>query len=534
MTETTPPATSPAADPAPKPKTPAVSRPAFLLSGALVIGLLVEWLIHVPSIGFGHGLAALVAVAGWLFIGRGLRLRASLSGVLMLVYVAGLGVLTALRDSATLEWINILAGLTLLLLAAVIYLPGRLHQLSLSRYLSEGFLSAVAALGEPFVLLFSDMPAARAAAPAGKRGLGAAVGGIFLALPLLLLFGGLFYAADAVFAGYVKDIFRDIDLGVILSHLFLWAWVAWLVAGGLHHAFTRRGDNTAAAALKLSRPAGLRIGNTQGIIVLASLNILFLAFVLVQAVYLFGGVDTLQRAGMTYSEYARKGFFELVSVAALVLTLVLALDWLTWPRAGAGGKFVNVLNGLLIVFTFVIMASAVQRMLLYQRTYGMTELRLYTTAFMGWLAVVLFWLIVTVLLRTDGEKSSAGRRLFAFGALIAGMALILVLNILNPDALIARTNLARSVAGVGEELDVKYLTTQLSADAIPVLAAGMPTLSDPCLRAELARGLIDKHGRMAAQYRKSGWRGITYSQIRAAQTLQSWQDVLRQYAATCQ
>jgi len=78
MAETTPPATSPAAEPAPK--MPAVSRPVFLLSGALVIGLLVEWLIHVPSIGFGHALAALVAVAGWLLVGRGLRLRASLSG----------------------------------------------------------------------------------------------------------------------------------------------------------------------------------------------------------------------------------------------------------------------------------------------------------------------------------------------------------------------------------------------------------------------------------------------------------------------
>jgi len=241
----------------------------------------------------------------------------------------------------------------------------------------------------------------------------------------------------------------------------------------------------------------------------------------------------LQRAGMTYSEYARKGFFELVSVAALVLTLVLALDWLTWPRAGAGGKFVNVLNGLLIVFTFAIMASAVQRMLLYQSTYGMTELRLYTTAFMGWLAVVLFWLIVTVLARADGEKSAAGRRTFAFGALIAGMALILVLNLINPDALIARTNLARSVAGVGVSLDTEYLTLILSADATPALAAGLPALPNPCTRAELAQGLLDQHGRFAAQYRKSGWRGVTYSQVRGAQTLQRWQEVLQQYAGSC-
>ncbi len=529
MTETTPAETTPAAKP------PALARPTFVLSSALLIGLLVEWLIHVPGVGFGHALAALVIVAGWFVVGRGLGRRASRSGLFLLVYVAVLGVLTALRASPTLQGINILAGLTLLLLAAVVYVPGGLHQLSLSRYLSEGFLSGLAALGEPFVLLFSDLPAERTLpAPAGKRGAGAALGGIFLALPLLLLFGGLFYAADAVFAGYVKDIFRDINIGVILAHLFLGLWVAWLAAGVLRHAFTRRSDNTAAEKMKLGRPAGLRIGNVQALIVLASLNILFLAFVLVQAVYLFGGVDTLQRAGMTYSDYARKGFFELVSVAALALTVILALDWLTWPRASAGGRAVNVLNILLVALTFVIMVSAVQRMWLYQSMYGMTELRLYTTAFMGWRAVVLLWLILTVLLRFQPEPAAAGRRLFAFGALLAGMALILVLNILNPDALIARANLARAVAGVGVSLDAVYLTTNLSADATPTLAAGLAGLPDPCRRAELARGLLEQGERLTRSYQKSGWRGTTIGEWRAAEALKRWQSALQQYATACQ
>ena len=71
--------------------------------------------------------------------------------------------------------------------------------------------------------------------------------------------------------------------------------------------------------------------------------------------------------------------------------------------------------------------------------YGLTEERLYATAFMGWLAAVFLWFAATVM---------AGRReRFAFGAIVAGFLLVIVLSALNPDALIARTNLARAKTG---------------------------------------------------------------------------------------
>ena len=52
-------------------------------------------------------------------------------------------------------------------------------------------------------------------------------------------------------------------------------------------------------------------------------------------------------------------------------------------------RLFRALASMLVVMVFVIMTSAVQRMRLYQEAYGMTELRFYTTAFMGWLAVLL-------------------------------------------------------------------------------------------------------------------------------------------------
>jgi hypothetical protein len=197
------------------------------------------------------------------------------------------------------------------------------------------------------------------------------------------------------------------------------------------------------------------VGTTEVAVALGLLDLLFLGFVLVQLRYLFGGgAVVVERTHLTYAQYARHGFFELVAVAALVLPLLLGADWLVQRRA----RIVRVLSLVLVALVFVVMVSALQRMRLYRREYGLTELRFYTTGFMIWLAVVFAWLSLTVL--------RGRRRSFAAGALVSGFAAILVVNVINPDALIERTNLDRPRA------DIAYLTS-LSDDAVPTLVDGM-------------------------------------------------------------
>jgi hypothetical protein len=122
-------------------------------------------------------------------------------------------------------------------------------------------------------------------------------------------------------------------------------------------------------------------------------------------------------------------------------------------------------------------------MYLYGQEFGLTELRVYTTVFMFWISVVLV-LFVLIVLRGLRER-------FAFGALVAGSAAILAVNAMNPDALIARTNIER--ARHGEALDDYYLTT-LSADAMPVLVEALPRIGDRRLEPDytLERALLDR------------------------------------------
>ena len=119
----------------------------------------------------------------------------------------------------------------------------------------------------------------------------------------------------------------------------------------------------------------------------------------------------------------------------------------------------------MVALLFVVVVSALQRMYLYTSEFGLTELRLYTTVFMFWISAVLVWFVLTVL-RSHRDR-------FAFGALVAGFAAIVSINVMNPDALIANTNIDRMQQG--KRFDPYYLTT-LSADAVPTIVESLPEI----------------------------------------------------------
>ncbi|HYJ78531.1 MAG TPA: DUF4173 domain-containing protein, partial [Longimicrobiaceae bacterium] len=158
-------------------------------------------------------------------------------------------------------------------------------------------------------------------------------------------------------------------------------------------------------------------------------------------------------------------------------------------------------------------ASALHRMRLYQAAYGLTELRLYTTAFMLWLSAVFAWLAVTVL---------RGRReRFAFGAVVAALEALVVLHAVNPDALIVRVNTGRADAAV--RFDARYAAS-LSADAVPALLAALPRLpaADRCLAAERLRARWDGEG--------ESWRAWSLGRGRALRTVAARDAELRALA----
>jgi len=381
--------------------------------------------------------------------------------------LALLGVALIWRDSPALFALNLLGILTVSALAAPRLRAAHRLRAGLADYAVGGLELAGGGAAGAAALVFRDI--AWSTLPVGGRVRGARGAALGLAASVLVaaVFGGLLMHADPVFDRLVTRSL-DLELRPLLSHLVAVVLWGWLAAGVLRVL--------AAPAAPLAQPLrrGM-LGLGEVGTVLLVVDAIFLAFVVVQFRYLFGGADLVQQVtGMSYAEYARRGFFELVAVATLSLPLLLLTDWWLDQRDPLRVRRFRLLAGVMLLLLDVMLASALLRMRLYTAEYGLTELRFYTTAFMGWLVLVFGWFVATVL---------RGRReRFGTGALLAGWLVLAGLNLANPDAVIAAVNLDR--AARGRPLDAAY-TAALSADALPALRRGLATIgsADACAAA---------------------------------------------------
>lgn len=369
----------------------------------------------------------------------------------------------AWRDSSTLKALDGCAVVAALALAGLCSRGGRIVLAGISEYAGALWRTCLDCVLGAWRLVDRDI-AWEEIPSEGWAPKARAVGrGLLLAAPLVLVFGALFVAADASFERLVNNLFR-IDLDSVIAHVSIALVCGWKAAGFLRGVMF--GENAAPEGGRRARTALL--GAIEIGIVLAALDLLFLTFVAVQVRYLFGGAGRIRAvAGLTCAAYARRGFFELVTVAAIALPLLLLFHWMLRGDDPWSERLFRWLAGLQVGLLFVVMASALHRMLLYQSAFGLTELRVYTTAFMGWLAVVFVWFAWTAL---------RGRReRFAYGALMAAFTFIAGLHVLNPDEVIVHTNLARATGT--RRFDVAYATS-LSLDAVPALVAARPALRD--------------------------------------------------------
>ena len=401
------------------------------------------------------------------------------------------------HDSPLIVAANLLALAAAVTMGALRRTRPRLRAATLSDFGGGALAAGCSLLAGSFALLLSDIDWRTVAGRARSERALAITRGLAIGAPLVLLFGGLFVAADAVFQSLASSLVPTLGPGWVERAVIVGVW-SWLAAGLLRDLLTARERERLVRADALRGRVRLRIGAVEACIALAIVDLVFLAFVLVQFRYLFGGRSLVAaRTHLTYAQYARHGFFELVAVAALTLPLLLAGDWLL--RANERGRrLFRALAVVLLALLFVVIASALQRLRLYVQEFGLTELRLYAAGVILWIAAVCVWFGATVL---------RGRRhAFAVGALVLGFVATLALNVVNPDALIARTNLGRS------HVDVGYLAG-LSDDAVPALVAGLDRLQ-PAQRRFLAAELAHR------QPGSPDWRSWNLSRSRAAAVLE--------------
>lgn len=458
-----------------------------LLSGGLLLGVLGNSLLRAPGApGLNLTLwAAAVAVMTVLLHRYRHRIRPSAESIVLLLVAVLFAAGFAWRDSPALKLLALLCVVIAFALPALRagtawIRRGRVTEYALALAASAG----QAAIGAALTVADMDWHSVRNQSGGQTRWKHAiaTARGLVLAIPFVVVFGGLFMAADAVFASMVADVVR-IDFEELASHALPIAFLAWVSTGYMRGFNTGSLPGELAGRVKIRAPLSI----TEVGVVLGVLNLLFLVFIAVQFRYLFGGGDLVEvTPGLTYAEYARRGFFELVTVAALMLPLILAADALLRRNRLHDEYIFRSLTGMQIVLLLAVMASALQRMKLYQSAYGLTEQRFYATALLLLLAFIVVWFAGTVL--------RGRRRRFAFGALLASFSTVAALYVVNPDAAIARTNIERAQAGATAHaaFDAAYIGS-LSGDAVPTILAAFPSLP-AAARCRISRRLLDRFG----------------------------------------
>lgn len=333
-----------------------------------------------------------------------------------------------------------------------------------------GLATGHAVLGPTFVARATNrLLAQRRQATAATRGI---LQGALVAAPLVAVMAALLASGDAVFA----EVVRLPTVEGLAGHLFIGVAVGWLVAGALRAAATPAGHDPSAPRRRMDAAQAMGL--------LVPVCGLFVLFVAVQVVAAAGGADhVLEAAGLTRAEYAREGFFQLLAVAALTLTVLVAIRvWVRTDHLGripAPVRHVAVLAAALVV---VIVAVAVIRLDLYVDAFGLTRLRLWSTVASVWIGGCFAAVVVRLLGWRPGHS-------WLLPATVAwGLVLLVGLGLAGPDHLIATRNLA--LAAHGRPFDVGYALS-LSDDAVPALAegwAGLPPAQAEWLRA----GLCDR------------------------------------------
>lgn len=281
-----------------------------------------------------------------------------------------------------------------------------------------------------------------------RRRVGLAIVVTAATLGLLLIFGALLASADSAFGSLF-----NLDLANPISPNLISALVAGLVIalftlGGAY--LTTQGTDYPDQTRRERPPIWVWA------VPVGAVLAMFLVFLGVQAATLFGGDTFVQKtANLTYSEYARQGFWQLLVVSILVLLTAMT----AWHFVDADDRrallAARCLLGGLLVATLAIGASAIHRMERYINAYGMTEERLFgIVAELFVAAVIVGFLVVGVRARSDGLS----RTLVAVGVFT-----MLAFAIANPDRFIASYNVDR-FDSTGK-VDAWYLGS-LSADAV--------------------------------------------------------------------
>jgi hypothetical protein len=494
-----------------------ITRSNRLWLVVFLLGWLFDFLFWQKTPGLSFFIFTLLCLGGAFTILLAEGLRPAPRALILIAPILFFAALTFIRVEPLTAFVNHALTLFALSILPLTFLGGRWLAYSLGDYIQRWFDLIGSMIVRP--LAFSIEARKQQPQDAGGRNLFWPIArGLLIALPVVAIFAALLSEADLIFAQRLEAFMRALSLENLPEYIFRLIYIsviAYALAGVILHASSRSKDETLLGIDKSLVPTFF--GFTEAVVILGSVILLFAAFVTIQFQYFFGGQANIHLDGFTYSEYARRGFGELVIVAFISLLLFLSLSGIVKRESETQQRIFSGLGTGLIALVMIMLVSAFQRLTLYEAAYGFSRLRTYTHVFMIWLALLLIAVIALDFMRKQ--------RAFALAMLIAILGFGISLNFVNVDGFIVRQNVDRAVNGA--ELDVTYLAN-LSDDAIPALAnAYADTKLSATLRDQIGAALAC-YGHNRAS-RSPAWQSFNWSKWQADRTLAALKGSLAAY-----
>ncbi len=276
--------------------------------------------------------------------------------------------------------------------------------------------------------------------------------GLATAFPILLIVVPLLVSSDAAFAGFVESIIGDI--ATVIGKLIIGFVVAPFV---ISYGFTLKKEK----ALERKKSTFKGLDNTIIITFLSTLSVCYIAYLVSQLAYFFSAFAGFLPEDYTFTMagYARRGFFEMSVIAAINLVILFAALLLSKKKEDKMCVASRVICTFISVFTLIIIATAFSKMYMYIDNFGLTKMRILTSAFMVFLAIV----FVALLLRLYISKV----QVLAVALVTAGIVLS-VLGIGNVNHVVADYNYKAYISGKLEEIDVENISRQ-EEEGVPYL-----------------------------------------------------------------
>ncbi len=316
----------------------------------------------------------------------------------------------------------------------------------------------------------SEMPAQpsaiKQAASKSKGGktLGNILLGLVIAIPSTVIVCNLLMSADEGFSDIMESLFENIaeNLVVFLIQAAISLPVGCYIFGMCIKSMEKPGEDSDENALRNIR--GLRIIPAfAGAASAAPVCVMYVIFFFSQASYFLSAfASRLPSDAVSYSEYARRGFFELCTVAVINLIIIIGIN-LFCKYNGDGDSngnrpgCIKIISCIVSIFTLLLIATAVSKMAMYINVYGLTPLRVYTTWFMLLLAVIFLGIFLSLITaKVNLPKLSV----------IAFTVMFSALSFVNVEGLIVSVNADRYLNGTLESFDPGFIE-EMSTAAVP-------------------------------------------------------------------